>query len=258
MGANLYNPESVKEIIAEQNWDDSGKETTAYAYDLFAKWMGIKWERPRYKPSRKLPFVPLEREIDDLIAGCSNKSITTFLQIAKETGARAGEIFNLKWTDIDLEQRTVRITPEKGSNPRIFKMSNKLMGMLESLPKTSDRIFGNYKRLKDMSKTFERHRKRIAFNLGNPRLLRISFHTIRHWKATIEYHRTKDMLYVMQLLGHRNIKNTLIYTQLIHAENCDEYICKAARTVEQATELIEAGFEYVCEVEGVKLFRKRK
>lgn len=30
----------------------------------------------------------------------------------KETGARRGEIFNLKWTDIDLVNRTVRITPE--------------------------------------------------------------------------------------------------------------------------------------------------
>ncbi|MEM1570294.1 MAG: hypothetical protein QXL27_04640 [Candidatus Bathyarchaeia archaeon] len=38
----------------------------------------------------------------------------------------------------------------------------------------------------------------------------------------------------------------------------DEYICKAAKTVEQASSLIEAGFEYVCDIEGVKLFRKRK
>ncbi|MEM3673570.1 MAG: hypothetical protein QW468_05040 [Candidatus Bathyarchaeia archaeon] len=30
------------------------------------------------------------------------------------------------------------------------------------------------------------------------------------------------------------------------------------KTVEQTAELIEAGFEYVCEIDGVKLFRKRK
>jgi len=61
----------------------------------------------------------------------------------------------------------------------------------------------------------------------------------------------------MQILGHRNIKNTLVYTQLIKVEE-DEYVCKIAKTVEQATELIEAGFDYVCEIDGVKLFRKRK
>ncbi|MBS7653414.1 hypothetical protein KEJ13_09850 [Candidatus Bathyarchaeota archaeon] len=74
----------------------------------------------------------------------------------------------------------------------------------------------------------------------------------------MEYHRTKDIQHVMQILGHRNIKNTLVYTQLIQLERDEEYVCRVAKTVEQATELVEAGFEYVCEVEGFKLFRKRK
>jgi hypothetical protein len=93
--------------------------------------------------------------------------------------------------------------------------------------------------------------------LGNPRLRQITFHTFRHWKATMEYHKTKDILHVMRLLGHKNIKNTLIYTQLVTFED-DDYICKAAINIKEATELIEAGFEYVCDVTQVKLFRKRK
>ncbi len=74
----------------------------------------------------------------------------------------------------------------------------------------------------------------------------------------MEYHKTKDILHVMQMLGHRNIKNALIYTQLISFEGENEYICKVAKTVERAAELIEAGFEYVCDIDGTKLFRKRK
>ena len=35
-------------------------------------------------------------------------------------------------------------------------------------------------------------------------------------------------------------------------------MCKVAKTVKEAKELVERGFEYVCEVEGVQLFRKRK
>jgi len=61
----------------------------------------------------------------------------------------------------------------------------------------------------------------------------------------------------MRLLGHKNIKNTLIYTQLIDVRS-DEYVCKTVETVNEAAKLIEAGFEYVCEINGVKLFRKRK
>ncbi|MEM2781038.1 MAG: hypothetical protein QW791_09305 [Candidatus Bathyarchaeia archaeon] len=60
-----------------------------------------------------------------------------------------------------------------------------------------------------------------------------------------------------KLLGHKRIQNTLIYTQLIEFQG-DEYVCRVASTIEEAKQLIEAGFEYICDIEGVKLFRKRK
>jgi len=74
----------------------------------------------------------------------------------------------------------------------------------------------------------------------------------------MEYHRTKDILYVMKVLGHKNIKNTLIYTQLVDFKEEDEFISKVATTVEEACRLVESGFEYVCDVNGAKIFRKRK
>ena len=83
----------------------------------------------------------------------------------------------------------------------------------------------------------------------------------RHWKAIMLYHQTKDILYVMNFLGHKSIKNTLIYIQLeeaIFKEESDKYICKVAKNLDEAKELIELGFEYVTEMDGVKLFRKRK
>ena len=55
----------------------------------------------------------------------------------------------------------------------------------------------------------------------------------------------------------RDIKNTLVYTHLVNFGG-DEYVCKVARTVDQAKEIIEDGFDYVTDVDGVKLFRKRK
>jgi hypothetical protein len=73
----------------------------------------------------------------------------------------------------------------------------------------------------------------------------------------MEYHRTKDILCVMQLLGHRNIKNTLVYTHLISFEN-DDYHSATAQTIGEATKLVEAGFDYVCTHNDVMLFRKRK
>ncbi|MCD6530148.1 hypothetical protein J7L06_07700 [Candidatus Bathyarchaeota archaeon] len=60
------------------------------------------------------------------------------------------------------------------------------------------------------------------------------------------------------MLGHRDIKTTLIYTQLISFEG-DEYYSATAKSAEEAKGLVERGFEYVCTTpEGVMLFRKRK
>ena len=38
----------------------------------------------------------------------------------------------------------------------------------------------------------------------------------------------------------------------------DEFICKIAKTLKEISQLIELGFEYVCEQDGLKFFRKRK
>ena len=64
--------------------------------------------------------------------------------------------------------------------------------------------------------------------MQNPRFNRISFHTFRHWKATTEYHKTKDILHVKELLGHKSIKNTLIYTHLVDFEEDNTFIVKVA------------------------------
>jgi len=74
----------------------------------------------------------------------------------------------------------------------------------------------------------------------------------------MEYHKTKDILYVTQFLGHKNIKNTLIYTQLVKNIKEDEYIYKIARTPSEIQELIENGFEFVCQKDDMAFFRKRK
>jgi hypothetical protein len=74
----------------------------------------------------------------------------------------------------------------------------------------------------------------------------------------MEYYKTKDILHVKQLLGHKSINNTLIYTQLVKFETEDQFHSATAESVEEARDLIEAGFEYVCDIDGIRLFRKPK
>jgi site-specific recombinase XerC len=128
--------------------------------------------------------------------------------------------------------------------------------MLNALPKKNDRVFGKADYC-SMENQFTITRKRTAYKLQNPRLLQIHFHTLRHWKATMEYHKTRDILHVMNLLGHRNIESTLVYTQLVGFES-DEFHSAVAKTVDEARKLLEEGFEYVCQRDDIMPFKKRK
>ena len=107
---------------------------------------------------------------------------------------------------------------------------------------------------------FQQQRKRIAKKNGTPRILKIHFHTLRHFKGTMLYHKTKDLLYVMQALGNKNIKITLLYIQHDEAlfQGEIDYISKEAKTPGEISVLIKADFEYVTEFKGLKFFRKRK
>ena len=125
---------------------------------------------------------------------------------------RCGEAKRLQWINIDFEKNIITLNdPEKHSNPRMWKVNQKLMDMLSAMPKNSQRVFGDSS-IFSMKTTFTKARKRLALKLQNPRLSNISFHTLRHWKAKLEYHRTKYLYYVKQFIGHKSIQNTELYS----------------------------------------------
>jgi integrase/recombinase XerD len=255
-GANLLDPETVKETIAKQKWSENTRALAINAYSKYLEIMGGKWKPPKHRQVRALPFIPQESELDQLISG-ANRKTATFLQLLKETAMRSGEAWRIKWTDLNIKNRTITLNkPEKHGKPRMFKISSTLLSMLQALPQNSDDVFEGS--LIAFRKTFNKYRARITTKLKNPRFKKVTFHTFRHWKATTEYHKTKDILHIMELLGHRDIKTTLIYTQLVTFES-DEYNSSTAKTTKEASQLVEAGFEYICTTpENVMLFRKRK
>ena len=232
-GAQLLNSDSIKEVIAKQEWSNSRKHSAIATYTLFLKMHGKRWGPPLCKVSRKLPFIPTEKKINSLIAG-SGPKLGTFLLLLKETAMKKGEAFRLLWKDIDFERRTITLNdPEKGSNSRIFKVSNNLLARMNTLPRKNKRAFSSNSTQRT---SFYDSRKRIARKLQNPRLQQISFHTLRHWKATMLYHQTKDILYVKEYLGHNKIETTLLYIQLaetIFKNLNDDFTVKLANTKEE-------------------------
>jgi integrase len=252
---DIEKPEKTKTIICTSSVSEARKQLLADAYDYYVQYRGLSWQKPRFTREDIPIFLPLESELDALIANTRFK-MSVFLQFLKETGADSGEAWKLRWLDIDIQRKTVNITPTKNHNTRTLPISENLLSRLLRLPRKNERVFTS-KNLDKMRWLYERARNLLAVKLENPRIHEIAFKSFRHWKGTQLYHQTKDILHVKWFLGHKRIENTLVYTHLVNFTSND-FVCKVAGTIEEAKALIESGFEFVTEMDGAKLFRKLK
>ncbi len=256
-GADLTNPESIKDKIASQTWQDGAKQIAVNATLLFYAFHQTPIQLPTYKQAEKIVYVPPEADLDLLISGCKHR-LATFMQALKETGARYGELVKAKREDISAENLTFAINyPEKKSNARAVKISTKLLLMLNQLPNNTKTLF-DYKNKECVRKAFQRARTRIAKNIANENILKIHFHTFRHWRAVKELKKTNNIWAVARLLGHKSLNNTQKYLKTV-TELSTEWICEYATTKEEAKKLLTDDFTYILTTpDGTMMFRKAK
>jgi len=239
LGANLKDPESVKQVIAKQKIKNGTKIQYVYAYDNFAKMLKISWQIPHYSQEETLPFVPEEKEVDQLIAFCRSKRMTTFLQTLKETFADPSEALRIKWIDITANIVTINY-PVKGHLAGQIQVSNKLIAMLNSLPKNSERVFPTSYSV--ISNNYIRMRKRCAEVHKNPRLLSVELRSFRHLGGSMIAHYTNgNVLTVKKLLRHKRVENTMKYIQMIHFDDKDFEVATAT-TPEEVRQLGISGW----------------
>jgi integrase len=257
-GADLFDPENTKGILAGLTVKKSCKRLIASILNTWYDFNGIYWNKPTYNKDSEVPYIPTEQELDELIAGLGKKT-ATFCQILKDTGARCGEIAQLTWSDIDFKQHTVNIKAEKRSNGRILPLTDKTIGMLANLKHKSDRLFSSSNAI---AGCFYSQRKRIAQKVSNPNLLKIHFHTFRHWKATSDLHLYHDRERVQIILGHKSANSTETYVhidKMLYLSNSnDNFTVKVCDDIDEAIKLMEVGFEFHTQLAGHSIFRKRK
>lgn len=256
---DLNNPESVRAYIANLNKSPDYKRNLIACYDHFAKFYKISWDRPKYKKTGNHKKAPLEQNVNFIIEHCRSLKRKVAFTIIKEYGLRPVELGKLTLRDIDLEQGLMYVKTAKYGNPRSFKIKPDTLSKLilvigEDRADLDKQIFASQDTL---THHWHVERKRAYIATGNPEFLKIRLYDLRHYFATMLYHSTKDLLFVMQQLGHKNIQNTMVYTHLVHFSS-EEYHVSVAKSVDEACKLIEQGFEYVTEIDGIKLFRKRK
>ena len=256
---NLDNPENVKVFIANKQCSNGFKESLIEAYALYCKANNISWSKPFYERYDKQPKIPSEEKLNMIIAN-SSKRLALILSMIKDLGLRPIEVTWLKVKDIDLDNGVVTVTSAKYCVGRTLKLKSNTLAMLKNyiaLKKlnVNDRLFPV--KSSSISESYRIVRNRLANKLNDPSIKTIRLYDFRHFKASMEYYKTKDLLHVKNLLGHKDLRTTLRYTQLINFGN-DEYHCAVAKNVDEAKQLIESGYEYVTTFDGIMLFRKRK
>ena len=114
----LNDPDSILSYLASKEVSEGRKELMVDVYARYCKWKNIPFSKPRYKRQDRLPYVPMEIDIEALISALPRK-LSIFTRTLKETGARPGEAWRVKWIDIDFGNSCLTINnPEKGSRAR--------------------------------------------------------------------------------------------------------------------------------------------
>jgi len=258
--SNLQEPENVKGFIANKTCTNAYKETLIEAYDILMRSINQQWNKPFYKRNDKLPKIPTTEKLNMLISNARTR-MALFLSMSKDLGTRPIELTWLKIKDIDLKNGIVNITSAKHCNARTLKLKAKTLDMLKQYInkkdlKQNDRLFPT--KSETICECYRKLRNALAKKLKDPTIRQIRLYDFRHYYATMLYHKTKDLLHVKTQLGHKDLRTTLRYTQLLNL-NDDEWTCKATNNTKQAQQLIENGFQYVTTTpDDLMLFKKRK
>ena len=171
-------------------------------------------KRPRKR--RYLPTILSASEVDRMLRMTQNKKHLAILYALYGSGMRLGELLNLEVPDILWDRNQIHVRKGKGNKDRMVMLSQTLKEILrlyfdEYMP--SRWLFEGQNQKKPYSgKSVQSMVKKVASEAGIIR--RTTPHTLRHCFATHLLDGGVQLPYIQQLLGHQDIKTTLIYTHV--------------------------------------------
>lgn len=135
--------------------------------------------------------------------------------LALNTGMRRGELFNLKWTDVDLNSSlvTVRGSGAKSGKTRHIPLNDEANQVFKDWQETTDREAGLVFPGRD-GKRLDNIKKAWAGVVKDAGITDFRFHDLRHTFASKLVMAGVDLNTVRELLGHSDLKMTLRYAHL--------------------------------------------
>ena len=173
------------------------------------------FEIPRPKSRSTLPKVLDAKDIKKLFDVTLNPKHKLMLQLCYGMGLRVSEVVQLKITDIDSQRMQVLIDNAKGKKDRYVNLPQSVLTLLRSYylaykPKLYlfEGQYGGQYSIRSVQAVFKNGMRLAKINKL------VGIHSLRHSYATHLLEHGTDMVFIQTLLGHKDMKTTMLYAQV--------------------------------------------
>lgn len=220
---NHITPNLISQYVAKRKFEVKNGTINRELTDLIAviNTARDKWQKkvPDFKisifklkePAENVKYLKNWDEAQKIIDNAS-PHLKPIIYTALYTGLRLGNILNLKWGNIDFDNKKITLkvkdrTTEGGKILTIPLIKN-LEEILNNIPRINDFCF-NYrgKPIKSIKTAWK--------NCFKNNMQYVNFHTLRHTCATWLLRETHDLKIVKEIMGHAEIKTTLKYSHIL-------------------------------------------
>jgi integrase len=132
------------------------------------------------------------------------------IRFALNTGLRIGEIFGLRWSNVDWEKSILNVLAPKTQKTRVVPLNAEARKVLEywALGKRNEFVFYN----PDTGKPFVDLKAGFGLACRKAGISGVTWHTLRHTFASRLVNRGVDIVTVQELVGHSAVTVTMRYT----------------------------------------------
>lgn len=174
-------------------------------------------KRPR--KSMQLPKVLSIEEVDRLLRATQNLKHTTLLYALYGHGLRLNEVLQMRLEDMLWDRNQLFVKSGKGKKDRYVTMSQEFKQMLGVYVHEYKPVYWLFEGQDRKSRYSERSVQEVvrqtAIKAGIQK--RVTPHTLRHCYATHLVDTGTQLPYIKELLGHKDIKTTMIYTHITNS-----------------------------------------
>jgi site-specific recombinase XerD len=217
----LLPPEFIQTYIDSRT--PPGRLSTAYycqaaaAIRLFYKKIlntELKLNYPE-KRINKLPFILNTEQVKFLLGNIKNIKHQALLSLIYSAGLRLSEIINLKKSSVFMAERRIDIIPDSSAKKRSVMISGKMFLLLEEYFKYHKPVcwlFETNKNQQYSPRTIQQIFKNAL--ISSSIKCEATVQTLRHSFAVHLLEEGIDIRVIQQILGHKSIKSTLVYSHL--------------------------------------------